>query len=323
MLKVISRYSMLARGDRVVAAVSGGPDSVCLLHVLLEVAPRFEASVAGIAHVNHKLRGEASQEDERFVAAIAARARVPFFRIDAPIESGNIEQSARLKRREFFSRLMKDGDATKIALGHTRDDQAETVLFRLLRGAGLSGLAGIHPVSANGLIRPLIDVTRAEIVEYLTNRQIAWREDASNTDLRFARNRIRHQLLPQFAREWNPNIVDALAQLGELAFEEERCWQQTLPEASTSLSALELAQMPRAAARRVVRRAIQAAKGDLTRVEFGHIERVLELKSGRAILPGIEVRRSRDRIEFAANGSVPRSRVSLKSETKQSSLEMP
>lgn len=290
---------MLAPGDRVVAAVSGGADSVCLFDVLRELAPRAGAELAGVAHVNHKLRGDASDEDERFVAAIARRAGVPFFRTEARIDGGNLEQTARLKRREFFAQLVSSGSATKIALAHTRDDQAETVLFRLLRGSGLSGLAGIHPVSSNGVIRPLIDVTRADVVEFLNARALSWREDASNADLRFARNRIRHQLLPQLAREWNPNIAAALAQLGELAFEEERCWQQTLPEASTSLSASELERMPRAAARRVVRRAIQAAKGDLKRVEFGHIERVLQLKSGSAILPGVKVRRSRDRIHFA------------------------
>ncbi|HLW77333.1 MAG TPA: tRNA lysidine(34) synthetase TilS, partial [Bryobacteraceae bacterium] len=277
-----------------------------LLHALLEIAPEFGASVAGVAHVNHKLRGQESEEDERFVRALATHHKLAFYTVIATVDaSQNLEQSARRERREFFEGLISQGAASKIALGHTLDDQAETVLFRLLRGSGLAGLAGVHPVSANGLIRPLIGVTRVEIVKFLRERSIEWREDRSNADPRFARNRIRHQLLPQLAREWNPNLVQALAQLAELAFEEERAWAQTLPAPSASLSAKALREMPRAAARRVIRRAIQAAKGDLKRIEFQHVERVLDMKSKRAILPGVEVTKSAGRIEFAPSAAKP------------------
>ena len=226
-LTTMFRYSMLAPGDRVLAAVSGGPDSVCLLSVLCEVAGRFGASVAGVAHLNHKLRGEASDEDERFVAALAAQHRVPFYREAAAVgqAGGNLEQTARRKRLKFFARLIGEGKGNRIATGHTRDDQAETVLFRLLRGSGLAGLAGILPVTQEGLIRPLLDVGRAEVVELLRVRGLSWREDASNHDRRFARNRIRHDLLPQLAGEWNPEIARALGNLADLAGEEERWWQ--------------------------------------------------------------------------------------------------
>lgn len=298
-LKTIARYGMLDNPMPVMAAVSGGADSVCLLHVLLEIG----ANLVGVVHVNHKLRAAESDADERLVCALAEKLRLPFYTTEARIDAGNLEQAARLKRRQFFEQLISQGVATKIALGHTRDDQAETVLFRLLRGSGLSGLAGIHPVTPNGLIRPLIGVAHAEILEYLRGRGLPWREDASNADLRFARNRIRHQLLPQLARDWNPNIADTLAQLGALAFEEERYWEETLPVASVELSARSLQAMPRAAARRIVRRAIQAAKGDLKRIEFQHIERVLDMKSRRAILPGLEVTRYRDGIHFTRTGS--------------------
>ncbi len=111
-----------------------------------------------------------------------------------------------------------------MVLGHTRDDQAETVLFRILRGSGLAGLAGIFPVTPEGFIRPLIDVTRAEVEEFLRSRGIAWREDATNQEPTFARNRIRHDLLPRLARDWNPQLGDALAHLADLAQEEERWW---------------------------------------------------------------------------------------------------
>jgi tRNA(Ile)-lysidine synthase len=320
-LKAISRYNMLplrdTRRTRVIAAVSGGADSVCLLNVLREIG----ADVAGVAHFNHKLRGEASDEDERFVTALAARFEIPFYRAEWSAESralqampdANLEQAARRARREFFAQLIREGAADSVALGHTRDDQAETVLFRVLRGSGLAGLAGIHPVTRlvneSDLIRPLIETTRAEVEDYLRSRGIAWREDASNRDPRFARNRIRHQLLPQLAREWNPRITEALANLADLAFEEER-WarrqdgkdaggQEPEVGGQFELRGDELAKLPRAVARRVVRAAIAKAKGDLRRVEFQHIERVIEMEPGRLRLPGVEVTRSFDWIRIA------------------------
>ena len=149
------------------------------------------------------------------------------------------------------------------------------MLFRVLRGSGLTGLAGIHPVTADGFIRPLIGVTRGEVLEFLRERGIEWREDASNVDLRFARNRIRHSLLPQLAREWNPKIVDALANLGDLAYEEERAW--TIRERDSLLDRLSYQNLPRAEARRAVRRAIREVKGDLRGIEFGHVEGVIEM----------------------------------------------
>ncbi len=322
-LKAISRYNMLpsrgnrlARGSprsRVIAAVSGGADSVCLLHVLREVLDALGADVAGVAHFNHKLRGEASDEDERFVAGLAASFEIPFYRAESEYSQmppeGNLEQAARRERREFFAQLIREGAADSVALGHTRDDQAETVLFRVLRGSGLAGLAGIHPVTRlvndADLIRPLIETTRVEVEDYLRSRGIAWREDASNRDPRFARNRIRHQLLPQLAGEWNPRISEALANLADLAYEEERWARSQEPrvrsqnKAPVELSVEEVIQSPRAVARRVVRQAIADARGDLRRIEFRHIERVIEMQPGRLRLPGVEVIRSFDWIRIA------------------------
>jgi tRNA(Ile)-lysidine synthase len=190
-LKSISRYNMLTRENRVIVAVSGGPDSVCLLHALGEL----EMNLAGVAHFNHKLRGEESEGDERFVAALASRLGIPFYRAQARVgdAGGNLEETARYARREFLLGLIRDRAGDRIALGHTRDDQAETVLFRVLRGSGLAGLAGIQPVTADGFVRPLIQVTRAGVLEFLKARGIEWREDRSNQDARFARNRIRRQ----------------------------------------------------------------------------------------------------------------------------------
>ena len=300
---------MLAPGARVVVAVSGGADSVCLLHVLRELG----VTLSGVAHFNHKLRGDASDEDERFVAVMADRLGLPFYRGDAQVRAvrDNLEQAARLARREFFATLIRDGThdraADRIAVGHTRDDQAETVLFRILRGSGLTGLAGIHPVSG-AIIRPLIDVTREEVEEFLRSRDIAWREDDTNADPTFARNRIRHQLLPQLAREWNPQIVEALSHLADIAHEEER-GSVSAPRTSVSgqLGVAALIGLPRGQARRLIREAIFQAKGGLRRIDFAHIEAILELAAspqggGHLSLPGIDVTRSFDWIRLAPTG---------------------
>jgi len=310
----ISRYNMLTPGARVIVAVSGGPDSVCLLHVLRELG----IQVVGVAHVNHKLRGEASEEDQRFVATLGRELGLEFYSVDAVCHGGNLEQTARRIRREFFHSLIRRGLADCVALGHTRDDQAETVLFRMLRGSGLAGLAGILPVTAEGLFRPLLGVTRSEVDAYLRQRGIPWREDASNREAKFARNRIRHELLPRLKQDWNPRLDEALARMADLAYEEERWWAAEVGRHAIELLVIspgaveapagELAKLPRALARRLVRHAIRQAKGSLRGVEFSHIEDVLELpeSGGRAELPGIHAIRSFDWVRLEVPGSTPR-----------------
>jgi tRNA(Ile)-lysidine synthase len=314
-LKTITRYNMLPRAGHVTVAVSGGPDSVCLLEVLRELAPRLELKLS-VAHFNHRLRGAASDEDEHFVAKLAARYGLRCYCASANVarSKDNLEQAARRARRTFFAELIRKGYTDRVALGHTRDDQAETVLFRVLRGSGLAGLAGIYPVTADGYIRPFIDITRAEVEQFLRSRGLEWREDATNRDPRFARNRIRHSLLPQMEREWNPRIADALAHLADLAHEEERWWRAEIDRLAGHLlqrrsegvevRADALAQLPRAAARRVVRRALAEVKGDLRRIEYPHVEQVLELAArpegeGRLRLPDLSITRSFDWLRIA------------------------
>jgi tRNA(Ile)-lysidine synthase len=278
---------MLAPGERVVAAVSGGPDSVCLLDVLSRLAPSFNTKLAGVAHLNHKLRGADSDADEKFVEQLAGRYGLAFYGEAARLERGNLEQAARRARLRFFARLLNGGAGDRIATGHTRDDQAETVLFRILRGSGPTGLAGILPVTGEGLIRPLLAVGRADVLEYLQARRLGWREDITNISTVFSRNRIRHDLLPQLAREWNPHIAETLARFADIAYEDERCWDQEIQkiaatkvicvEGGLEIAVREFAALPKAVARRLIRHMIARVRGDRRPLALEHISRVLEL----------------------------------------------
>ena len=314
----IERHAMFAGAARIGVAVSGGADSVCLLHLLHELAPRWNVCLT-VIHLDHGLRGEESRGDADFVAEIAARLGLPSVvrRGDVAAAGGNLEQAAREARLTLFRELMGSGQVERVALGHTRSDQAETVLFRFLRGAGTAGLAGIRPVTPEGIVRPLIEVERSDVEEYLRAHGIAWREDSTNGSPRFARNRIRHDLLPRLEREWNPAIGETLAHTAEWALAEEEYWEQALdsmePEClrmqdgATILDAAFLRQLSLAPARRLVRRAIERAKGDLRGVDFAHVESILRLASqpagsGGVHIHGLVIRRSFDRIRMAVPG---------------------
>jgi tRNA(Ile)-lysidine synthase len=329
-VEITSRYSMFAAGQKVGVAVSGGADSVALLHVLFELAPRWNLSLE-VLHLNHRLRGEASEEDARFVAGLARELGLPVHQesldvaAEAEARSENLEQAARQARRSFFARVKRAEGLDRIAVGHTRDDQAETVLFRLLRGTGPGGLAAILPVTAEGIVRPLLGVRREQVLQYLEGRALLWREDATNADRRFSRNRIRHELLPQLAREWNPRIANRLADLAELAYEEEAYWGDAVGKAleavqespdpgrsmTTVLNLPQLAALPAALRRRVIREAVARVKGDLAGIGFHHISRLLELAQAaeghdRVEMPGLEVMRSFEWARFAPTGEYRR-----------------
>ena len=308
----IARHNMFAPGQRVGVAVSGGADSVCLLYLLHELAPTWGLHL-NVIHIDHGIRGPASQSDAEFVRALAVQFALPFHfrRVDALAADDNLEQAGRRLRQQFYSELRGQGAVHRIATGHTRSDQAETVLYRFLRGSGLAGLSGIRPLTTDGVVRPLLDCTRVEIRTWLEERQIEWREDATNCDLTYARNRIRHELLPQLRREYNPNLDETLAKMAELAQDEEAYWiGQLQPIRQVGdlcyLTTQELGGH-RAAARRIVRAAIEVVKGDLRRIGFEHVEAVLEMARsaeghGRIQIPGINVLRSFDRIRLAPAG---------------------
>jgi tRNA(Ile)-lysidine synthase len=313
--ETIHRYRMFEPGQHAGVAVSGGADSVCLLHVLLELAPQWDLRLS-VLHLNHGLRGEESRQDERFVRELAARLGLTATvrAVDVAASQDNLEQSARQARLAFFREQLAGGNMVRIAVGHTRNDQAETVLFRFLRGSGGAGLAAIRPVTADGIVRPLLGVGRAEVEQYLRERGIAWREDSSNASLQFARNRIRHQLLPQLAREWNPAIGESLNRAADWALAEEEYWAAEIGRLAAGhlvervgavIARVDgLRGLPLAAARRLVRHALERTKGDLREIGFDHIAAILKLASsplghGRVQAPGVEVERSLDWLRFA------------------------
>ena len=232
----------LRPGDRICAAVSGGADSVAML-LALHAANRQPKDSLGVvlstAHVHHSLRGEEADIDAAFVADLCARLEIPLhlLRVDVPAHmertGETLEEAARNLRYAAFSELIHSGQTDAILTAHTLDDQAETVLMKLLRGAWTDGLSAIHPLIplarpfSGRIIRPLLCVRRAEIEVYLRLQDQPWREDSSNTDTHHTRNRIRHELLPTL-RTYNPNIEQALANMAELAREEEYRWQAEL-----------------------------------------------------------------------------------------------
>src|SRR4029450_7845802 len=198
-LRTIRKHDMLPRGARVLVALSGGPDSVALLHILRTLEQRGGLAVAAAAHFNHQLRGAEADEDELFCRDLAAATGVPFIAGRGDVaararELGrSLEDAARLSRYEVLEQSAGAIGAAAVAVGHSLDDQAETFLLRLIRGAGLAGLAGIRP-RAGRVIRPLLDISRAELRGYAAEHGIDFRDDASNADVRIPRNRVRLEL---------------------------------------------------------------------------------------------------------------------------------
>lgn len=311
---IIPRYNMLSAGDRIGVAVSGGADSVVLLHVL----HRLRIGLV-VLHVNHQLRGAESDADEAFVRELAASLGLDIRVANGPVEGGNLEQEARRIRREFFQRSIEECGLRRVALGHTRSDQAETVLFRLLRGSGLAGLAGMRPVTDDGLIRPLLTISREQVRQWAAAEGICWREDSSNADPRFARNRLRNEAIPWLSREFNTNLEAVLAGTAELAHAEEDYWFQQVEPIYAEItkrtpmgSFLQMASfrtLHPAVQRRVLRRAVQEVRGDLRSIDLAHIEAVLKVclsshAHDRVIIPGLDALRSFDQLLLARPGEL-------------------
>lgn len=249
--QTIRDRALLHRGQHVVVGCSGGADSIALLHALWFLRERWQLRLT-VAHLHHGLRGADADADADFVRDLCARRglpilidhiAVPELQVAAPGRS--MEMTARVARHTFFLRALREVGADAVALAHHRDDQAETVLMRLLGGAGLDGLAGMayraEPQPGLVIIRPMLDMSRSEARAFLVRHHLAWRDDASNTDLAILRNRVRHRLLPMLAAEGFPGAVAALVRLADIAREENiraAAWraQQKIPGRDQPLS---------------------------------------------------------------------------------------
>ena len=309
-LRAIEREPLIPEGGRVLVALSGGSDSVALGTLLCEIAEAASWSVAGMLHVNHQLRGRDADADEAFCREIARDFRVPIAveRVDvaarAKADRISIEEAGHRVRYEMFDREAARLGVERVATGHTRDDLAETVLLRLIRGAGPGGLAGIRP-RAGRVIRPLLDVSRAELRTYLEARGRAFRDDETNRDLQVTRNRIRLQLLPFLAEHFSPAIVEALARDAAIARADADWIEQAANEAASgivkyeegrvSVDTVRLAAEPPAVGRRIAKGVLERAAG--RGVDFQHVERLLDMAArpaataAKADFPGCRVTR--------------------------------
>jgi tRNA(Ile)-lysidine synthase len=336
----IRNARMILPGDRIGVAVSGGADSVALLRILENLRDELGV-ILSVVHFDHALRGEASASDARFVAEMARDSglQIAAAREDVAAEAAlhgwNLEDASRRLRYAFFERVCAAGLATRIAVAHTAEDQAETVLAHLIRGTGPTGLAGIYP-RANSVIRPLLATSRRDLREYLRAKTQPWREDATNRDTTRLRARIREQLLPVLERDFAPAIVTHFGELARLAREQETFWsaivedrfrslvqvagnamaihvrdllaplkldlaQNILPAASNSSESAPL----RALTERIIRRLYEGVRGDRKDLAARHVEQVIRLATestsgSRLALPGnIIVERSFGKLTFS------------------------
>jgi tRNA(Ile)-lysidine synthase len=359
-LRSVKKQGMLRAGERVGVGVSGGADSVALLMLLLELREKL-GIVVSVAHLNHKLRAKASEADEKFVAGLAAKHGLAFHVESVDVaararrEKANLEDAGRGARYEFFATLVEERKVDRVAVAHTADDQAETVLAHMLRGTGLAGLGGIHS-QTKSVVRPLLGVRRAELRAYLRAKKQKWREDATNRDTSRTRARIRKKLLPLLEKQFQSGVVEHLGSLAEFAREDEEFLELLAQEHCEALarrtkidgriSVRDLLQPFKgqklytereestedtekknqaALTKRMLRRLIEERKSGTGQITGQHIAAVLELarhgENGKAVqLPGgVDVRREQNELVFCTNSSRPALRTSGKGEKPKSS----
>ena len=310
-------HRMVQKGDTVVVGVSGGPDSVALLHILLALAPKFSFQVA-IAHLNHCLRRDESKRDEDFVVSLAEQLDLPLHverqdvRYYQKSHRLSLEEAARQVRYRFYDAIAAKFGYQKIALGHHSDDNAELILMYLLRGSGPLGLSGIPPLRDARIIRPLIDIKRSEILDFIAARNLDCVLDSSNRDSQYLRNRVRNRLIPQLEAEYNPQIIDSLNRLA-LILDAEHRWIESLiqpifekvvvfeKQSRIGFDIEQLNQHNIAVRRRLIRKAVLKVKGNLRRLAFVHVEAAIKLAQKTAASGALDLP---DRIRISRQDNV-------------------
>jgi tRNA(Ile)-lysidine synthase len=298
----IEKYGMFDKGGKVVVALSGGPDSVALLHALDSLKSIYRISLHA-AHLEHGIRGEESLEDVRFVEELCKSMTIPLSvgRASVPelaVSSGlSVEAAGRKARYAFLRDVLKDTKANKIATGHNANDQAETVLLNMVRGAAIAGLRGVSPAIEDQVVRPLIEAGREEIIAYLEEKQLEYRTDSSNLDEKHDRNRIRSTLLPLLENEFNPRIVDALSRTARVFAVVNEYFEATVADTMSTCCKSEdgrvsidlevLGDLPRAVKIFTLYTVLRSLEGDEQVVSFDGLNALLNLaarsKSGSRI----------------------------------------
>jgi tRNA(Ile)-lysidine synthase len=335
----VCQQHLIPPNQSILAAVSGGPDSVALLHVLIQLRATLQLKQVSVIHFDHQLRGEASNEDRRFVEELAERWGVAFHCGTADVQDYrgrhhiSMEMAARACRHRFFRDLLEQGLGDRIAIAHTANDQAEELLLRLVRGTGPAGMAGMLPKTANGLIRPILLATRSEILRYLADHDLTWRDDPSNRDLNHQRNIVRHQVLPLFENHFHGSIVEVLSRHARLVQEEEHLWGEILEREWPALVEEQdgnrlvlrltaLSQLAHGLLCRILRRALQQFRGSRHGSFYRHIESLCHLVKRRRPSSSVDLpERVRARVEgdrlIFEFGPGPRGRGEAHAETRR------
>lgn len=321
--KTILKHDMIQPGERIIAAVSGGPDSICLVDILAGLSKEMDIGLF-IAHYEHGLRPEEDTNETTLVREYTRSLSLPFETEKASglsYNSSSLEEKARELRYDFLERTRKKFNAHKIAMGHNLNDQAETVLMRLLRGSGMTGLSGIPPVRDNTIIRPLIETGREDIIDYLEHRNLEYATDSSNNDNRFFRNKIRLELLPEMIK-YQPGLIEILGKLAENLRDENSFFEsqadkwvdEKIEQDKSGNYAIDihlLKNLPSAFTRRIIRNIVKKHYKSLYGIDSVHVQAIIDLAANTKPnipidLPGdLIVRKEYNRLIFTSQVSNP------------------
>ncbi len=276
--QIIKQNHLIRKGDTIIVALSGGPDSVCLAHILWRLQKKLGIELV-LAHLNHNLRGKESDADSRFVQKLALKLNLTLGSKKLNNKPTN-EAAAREARYTFLEQVRKKHHGQSIAVAHTADDQVETILLNFLRGAGLSGLSGMR-FKNNFIIRPLLTCRHEEILAYLKENHLSYCRDSSNLDLKYTRNRIRHKLLPLLEKEYNPKIRKNILKLAETIhsaqdYIQEQA-QKNIGPNPQSFSLKDWRKLPPILKLEVLRQMIARARGNLQDIYAVHLAEVVKM----------------------------------------------
>ncbi|MFZ2975193.1 MAG: tRNA lysidine(34) synthetase TilS [Candidatus Moraniibacteriota bacterium] len=303
---VIFQNNLFNREAKIILAVSGGPDSVCLLDVFSRLQKKYSLELI-IAHVNYNLRGKDSMGDEKFVQDLATKYNLEIFAQSIEIPKKNISENyLRNIRYDFFEKLRVDYDFDFVAVAHNADDQVETFLMRILRGSGMSGLTAMK-FKNEKIIRPLLSVSRKEILEYLQERNLTYMTDKTNAQNLYLRNKIRNKLIPSLEKDFNPKIKETIFDSLVSISEDSEYLEKTALKNSNSLEIKKLEKLHPAILRRVLRNNIKDTKGDLKNISTNNIEEIIKIikstknKTQIVILPGLKITKKNDKLQISCN----------------------